>query len=145
MKKRLLQTRKSVKRLNTVQLLIMFECDDWKPERARASNDISDPTARAAIYNVDELSPRLEALHAERDELLSYIGDTLAIIEAIRNGLGDKFADACDWLYIDCMTARDIRLQHGVVKRTLYNRVDIACDWVDSIGVSKLLDGDYEL
>ena len=139
------QTRDDVKRLYDVQLKIMFDCDDWQPPRIRARNEKSDPTAARACYNVDELSVKLAALRNEESELLENIGLALRIISAIRKGLGDKYANVIEWRYIDCLKWRDIKHEHGITRPTGNDYIDIACDWVDSIGLTRLLECDYEL
>lgn len=138
---RFTETRARVQRLHSVQLALMFECDDWKPPQVRAKGETSDPTAARACYFVDELESKLTSLRQEESELLEYIGLTLRIIDGIRHGLGGKYADVLEARYIDCRKWRDIDISrsHG---RDLIN---VACDWVDSLGVSRVLSGNYEL
>ena len=144
-KERFEQTRKAVKRLHDVQIAIMFNCEDWKPQTVKARSGISDPTAKAAIYAVDELASKLEELRREESELYDFIGMSLALIEAVRAGLGAKYADALEYVYIDCLTWPEMRLKHGIAKTTGYERVNVACDWIDAIGVSHALKGEFEL
>ena len=139
------QTRDDVKRLHDVQLKIMFDCDDWQPPRIRARNEKSDPTAARACYNVDELSVKLAALRAEETELLERIGLALRIIHGIRRGLGDKYADVIELRYIDGMKWKDIAKDYEIPRSTGHELISVACDWVDSIGLTKLLECDYEL
>ena len=138
---RFTETRARVQRLHSVQLALMFECDDWKPPQVRSKGETSDPTAARACYIVDELESKLTSLRQEESELLEYIGLTLRIIDGIRRGLGGKYADVLEARYIDCRKWKDIDISrsHG---RDLIN---VACDWVDSLGVSRVLSGNYEL
>jgi len=146
-------TREAVKRLHDVQLAIMYECDDWKPPAIKAHNEQADPTASRAIYRVDELSEKLEALREEERELTQLIGETLAIIAAVRDGFGDKYADVLEARYIDCekwqTIADDYESNHKgkdkVKPRTVQNWAQVAFDWIDSVGVSRLLSGRIEL
>lgn len=138
-------TRDYVRRLHEIKLLIMYGCDDWKPPRVKARHEMSDPTANRAVYNVDELGDKLEALHCEEHELENYIGDSLAVIHAVRIGFGEIYANLLEWRYIDCLTWRVIRDDYGIPKSTGHYLLDIAFDWVDSVGVSRLLKGDVEV
>ena len=87
---RFVKTREAVMELAQVQALIMTEGDDWKPEGAHSSG-ISDPTANRAAYNVDTWADKLEELRSRESELLDFIGLSLRIIEAVRDGLGDDY------------------------------------------------------
>ena len=147
------RTRKAVVRLDEVKALIMYDCDDWKPPGIKAPTETSDPTASRAIYTVDELCVKLEALRAEERELEQLIGESLAIIGAVRAGLGDKYADVLDARYIDGDKWQDIadRFESShenkdtVKPRTVQNWAQVAFDWVDSVGVSRLLRGEVDV
>ena len=144
-RERFRQTRKSVVRLNEVKLLIMYDCDDWKPQTVRAKHQASDPTATKATYNVDELGEKLEALRAEERELEEFIGITLAIIKAVRVGFGEVYATVLEARYVDGWKWSRIREDYGIPKSTGHYLLDIAFDWIDSVGVSRLLKGDVEV
>ena len=142
---RFAETRARVQRLHSVQLALMFECDDWKPPQVRSKGETSDPTATRACYYVDELESKLTSLRQEESELLEYIGLTLRIIDGIRHGLGGKYADVLEARYIDCLKWRDVAKQCDISRSRGYELVNVACDWVDSLGVSRVLSGNYEL
>lgn len=137
-------TRSAVYRLNDVKTAIMLEGEEWKPSQPK-SRGLSDPTARKAIYRADELAQVLENLRHEEHELENYIGTSLALIEAVRKGLGDKYADILEWLYIDCASWTYIIDTYGVKRSTAFFRRGVAFDWIDSIGIRELLRGEYEL
>lgn len=138
-------TRKAVKRLDDVHALLMHGGDDWKPESVRSAHETSDPTAQRAIYNVDEQAEKLEALRAEERELTDLIGESLVIIAAVRDGFGEIYASLLEWRYIDRETWTTIHDDHGIPKSTGHYLLGIAFDWIDSVGVSRLLKGDIEL
>jgi len=144
-KERFEKLPKAVERLNEVKLLIMYECDDWRPHEERVSKAINDPTAQRAIYLVDEVSEKLEALRSEEAELESFIGESLAIIQAVHDGFGEIYAKLLEARYIDGLSWSDVHDSYGIAKSTGHYLLDIAFDWIDSIGVSKLLSGRYEL
>ena len=139
------QTRQAVIELDTIKALIMTGGDDWRPEGIRV-HSIGDPTASRAIRNVDEREAEITELRKREAYLEGFIGGTLAIIEAVRVGLGDDYADILDQRYIDGLTWRDVRV-HGetVPKSTGKRKVSIAFDWIDSVGVSRLLKGETEI
>lgn len=137
---RFVQTRQAVIELNNIKALIMSDGDDWKPPGVHV-HGVSDPTASRAIRNVDEWGEQLAELRKREAELEHFIGTTLAIIEAVRDGLGADYADILDARYIDCLTWK----QMDVAKSTGKMKVAIAFDWIDSIGISRLLREDYEV
>ena len=138
-------TRDCVKRLKEVQLLIMYECDDWQPPNVKAKGAISDPTATRAIAMVDELSVKLEALKQEESELESFIGESLAIINAVEIGLGEEYATLLDARYIECWSWADVDKYTGFKRTHGCKLLNVAFDWIDSLGVSRLLKGEFEL
>jgi DNA-directed RNA polymerase specialized sigma24 family protein len=141
------RTRKARKRLDEVQALIMYDCDDWKPPGIKAHNEQSDPTAKRAIYNVDELAEKLTALRAEERELTQLIGESLVIIRAVRDGMpgGDKYADMLDARFINDWSFSRIAEEFDIAKSTAKERVDVALDWIDGVGVSRLLRGEVDV
>ena len=144
-KERFEQTRRNVQRLDIVHTCLMNECDDWKPPSVRAHNEQSDPTAQRAIYNVDELADKLDALRHEADELETFIGQSLVIIQAVRDGFGEIYANLLERRYIDLQSWTTIIDDLGINRRRCYYLTDIAFDWIDSVGVSRLLRGEVEV
>lgn len=144
-KTRFKETAKAVNRLNEIKWLLMYNGDDWKPESVKAAHETSDPTALKAIYNVDELADKLTALRQEERELEQFIGESLAIISAVRDGFGEIYASLLDWRYIERWTWKRIYSDYGIPKSTGHYLLNIAFDWIDSIGVSRLLRGQVDL
>ena len=142
---RFVQTRNAVVELANIQALISEQGDDWKPDNVRGS-DVSDPTAARAIYNVDVWGEKLAHLRELENELLEFIGVTLAIIEGVRIGLGDDYAEILDQRYIDGLRWCDVMVDgKSVSSATGKRKVAIAFDWIDSVGLTGVLGGDYEL
>ena len=137
---RFMQTRQAVIELNNIKALIMSDGDDWKPPGVKV-HAVSDPTASRAIRNVDEWGEQLAELRKREAELEHFIGVTLAIIEAVRRGLGDDYAALLDARYIDCLTSKQLEMQKSTGKLKLA----IVFDWVDCIGISRLLRGEVEV
>lgn len=138
------QTRQAVKRLGEVQLQIMCECDDWRPPTVGKPGK-ADPTAARAIRAVDELGEKLAALRAEQAELEEFIGTSLAVIQGVRKGFGEIYANLLEWRYIDQLTWQRIHDEYGIPKSTGHYLLDISFDWIDSVGVSRLLKGEIDL
>ena len=142
---RFVETRKAVVKLEEVQALLWSEGDDWKPSSIGKAQS-SDPTANRAIYNVDELEDRLADLRSEEARLIDFIGMTLEIIEGVRKGLGEEYARILDQRYIDGLEWKDVYYKGEKVKpRTGRAKVAIAFDWIDSLGVSKILRKEFEI
>lgn len=137
-------TRSAVVRLSDVQLAIMMECEDWRPPGVKKPG-VSDPTANQAIYRADYLANRMESLKQEEHELIEFIGTSLRLLQHIRDGLGKRYGDILEWLYVDCLTWAEIRDTYHVPKSTGDEWRKVACDWVDSLGLKKVLRGEYEL
>lgn len=141
---RFVQTRSAVIELAQVQSLIDSDGDDWRPAGVHAPGT-SDPTAARAIRNVDVWGEQLELLRKREEELLDYIGMTLMIIEAVRDCFGGEYADILDARYIDCKRWDEIEIDGKPVPRTTGNmKINIVCDWIDSVGLTAILDGDCD-
>lgn len=141
---RFVQTRSAVVELNNIKALIMSDGDDWKPPGVKV-HAVSDPTASRAIRNVDEWGEQLAELRKREAELEHFIGTTLQIIEAVRDGLGDTYAQLLDARYIDDEPWAHIQERLNINKKRGSYLLNIAFDWVDSVGVSRLLRKDYEV
>ena len=141
---RFVQTRSAVVELNNIKALIMSDGDDWKPPGIHV-HAVSDPTASRAIHNVDEWGEQLAELRKREAELEHFIGVSLAIIEAVRVGLGDTYAQLLDARYIDDEPWAHITELTGVPRQRGHYMMNIAFDWIDSVGVSRLLRGEFEV
>lgn len=137
--------RRARRRLDEIRLLIMYGLDDWKPEGARGKSGTEDPTAARAIRELDEVQPAIRDLMREREELEHSIGEALVLVESVRVGLGERYALVLDGLYIDGMTWRELRLTHGIPKSTGQQLRNVAFDWMESMGISRLLRGETEI
>lgn len=145
-RERFVMTREyCVHELPTIQALIATHGDEWQPDRIKAPGN-SDPTASRAIHNVDEWGDELAILREREAWLLDFIGFTLEIIEGVRSGLGEKFADVLDQRYIDGYEWRDVLINgQPINKRTGQRIVNVAFDWLDSVGMADVAGGRYEL
>ena len=141
---RFVATRKAVIELDNIHALIMSEGDDWKPPGVHVKG-IADPTASRAIRNVDEWQDQLAELRRREEELTSYIGTTLAVIEGVRNGFGEIYATLLEHRYIDVWTWAQIYDEYGIKRQYGHYLINIAFDWIDSVGVSRILNEDLEL
>lgn len=138
-------TRKAIPRLKEIKWLIMTDGEDWRPEGVRSATDTSDPTASRAIYAVDELGEKLDALRREERELESLIGESLEIIEKTKDGFGEIYGYMLEWRYIDRETWTEIHEEHGITRDRGRYLLDVAFDWIDSVGVSRLLRGQTDV
>lgn len=144
-KERFERTRKAITRLDEIKLLIMYGCDDWKPPDVPNRHQTSDPTALQAIYRVDELGEKLAALRFEEAELESFIGETLAILHAVNTGFGEIYALLLERRYVDGQTWQEIYDDTGIKKSKGHYLLNIVFDWIDSVGMARILGGKYEL
>ena len=139
------QTRNAVKRLNEVHVLLMYGLDDWTPERIRTPGKVSDPTANQAIRNVDVIPNKLDALKVEEKELEAFIGETLQVMHTVRKCFGDVYANLLEWRYIDCLRWEDINERCGIKRQYGNYLLNIAFDWIDSVGLARLKSCDADL
>ena len=137
--------RRAIKRMDEINLAIMYGLDDWKPEGVRSKSGTDDPTASKAIRDIDEVQPTIRELMREREDCERVIGEALALIESVRVGLGERYAVVLDCLYIDGMTWRELRQAHDIPKSTGQQLRNVAFDWMDSVGISRLLKGETEV
>ena len=144
-KRRFELTYMAIGRLNDVKRLIMYECDDWKPPDVPNRHQTSDPTAQAAIYRVDELGEKLEALKLEESELERFIGETLKILDAVNSGFGEIYAQLLELRYVDGVSWAEIYDRTGIKKSKGHYLLNIAFDWIDSVGVARILGGEFEI
>lgn len=142
---RFVRTREAVIELDAIKARLSEHGDEWRPEGVK-SPDIPDPTANQAAYNVDVLGDTLEQLRALEQELERFIGVSLMLIERVREGLGNDYAEILDQRYIDGLRWSQVIVNGKKVKvSTGKAKVAVAFDWIDSLGVTKLLRKDYEL
>lgn len=144
-RERFVQTRKAVVELGSVKAQLDTSGDDWQPEGVHVRG-ITDPTANRAIYNVVVLADVLDRLRAREGELERFIGVSLMIIARVREGLGHEYAEILDQRYIDGMEWRYVVVDgKRVSPSTGKRKLNVAFDWIDSLGVAKLARGDFEL
>lgn len=138
------QTRKAVVELAAIQALIAVNGEDWRPDGIKAG--MPDPTANRAIYNVDVLGVQIEEWRKREAELVKFIGATIRIISGVRRGLGDAYASILEQRYIDGLPWADVKHDgRKVPKSTGKMKVAVAMDWIDSVGVSGIFGGEYEI
>ena len=142
---RFVLTRKYVIELDAIKAKLSEHGEDWRPEGVKA-NEVSDPTGNQAAYNIDVLGDVLEQLRNREEELETFIGQTLGLIHHVAIGLGYEYAVILDQRYIDGLEWSDVMVNgRGISRQTGNRKVSIAFDWIDSLGMTKILAGDYEL
>lgn len=137
------QTRADVLELNEVLALIMYHGDNWKPESV--SSGMGNPTEAKALALLHFEQSQLAYLVARRDELTLHIGRTLRVIQAVHDGFGEIYAILLEHRYVDVWTWSRIHDEYGISRQRGHYLIGVAFDWIDSVGVSKLLRGEYEI
>lgn len=69
------------------------------------------------------------------------IGEGRRLIARVRDGLGDQYADVLQSLYIGRRTVGGTACDLRVSKSTVCDRRDAALDWVDAVGLERVLIG----
>ena len=139
------ETRRAVKRLDDIQWMIINNCEDWKPPTVGSRPGTSDPTARQAIYTVETLADKLEQLHREEHELTAFIGQSLVLIESVRTGLGERYANLLEARYIDLWDWETIYAAYDIKRANGNYLLNVAFDWMDSIGEHRLARGQFDV
>lgn len=103
----------------------------------KPSGGYSDPMDRVVV-----LIDRRKRLSGELVELEAQVGDGLAVIEGVRRGLGDRYADVLDARCVDALSWDDAAFEVGCSKRSAMRRYDTACDWVDAVGLARARAGE---
>ena len=99
-----------------------------------------DPTASAALF-AESAHARLDDLKAERESMELTVGAGLAVIEGVRAGLGERYADVLDARHVDKLTWDECADRAGVSKMTAIRDALTAYEWVDSVGWRRAIEG----
>lgn len=137
------QTRQDVMELDEVLTLIVFHGENWRPESV--SSGMGNPTESKALALIGFEERSLPYLERRRDELTEHIGRTLKVIQAVHDGFGEIYAILLEHRYIDVWPWSRIHEEYGISRQHGHYLIGVAFDWIDSVGVSKLLKGEYEL
>lgn len=138
---------RAVERLDDVRAELLVGADAPRHAPGVHTSEVSDPTAHDAAYRVDVLARRVAELHAEQDALLEQIGEAGAVIAGVRAVLGESYGyvleahyiDGWSWERVAVESVREcgVRMSVSTAKR----RRDVACDWVDAVGVVRAREG----
>lgn len=134
-------TREAVGELHEVQLRLSEGGDDWRPPGIRGGS-IPDPTASQASYNIDHRRQVVSRLRRLERDLTDFIGETLVLIGFVRDRLGEGHADTLEARFIDCRQWRDVESEGKPVPRSTGKAwIREACELIDSIGASRIIEG----
>ena len=70
------------------------------------------------------------------------VGRALRLIAGVRAGMGERYADVLDMRYIDAMPWDEVAQRMGCSERTARRIRDVACDYVDSVGLAGAMRGE---
>lgn len=141
---RFVETRKAVVELGAIRARLSEHGEEWRPETVYV-NEISDPTANQAVFNVDVLGDELERLRQREKELAEFVNVSMRLIGHVKIGLGFEYADLLTKRYIDGLSWGQLVAECNRSKSTMKRMASVSFDWIDSLGVTKILRGDYEL
>ena len=125
-------------------LMMFFEAFNLNAAGINLKAKKTKETKVEAIY-IEKISVTAPDGNGEEHELEAFIGETLAIIEAVRDGFGEIYANLLEWHYIDGQKWTQISNARGINRTYCYQLVDIAFDWIDSVSVSRLLKGEMDV
>ena len=129
---------RKVRRLSFLHEVMIYGLDAVQPGQGGGkASGVPDPTAGRALAE----SSVVEAARAEACAIEDAIGAALALIEGVRRGLGEAYADVLERHYVDGASFSDVADEMGITKMTAINRRDVACDWVDMVGWRRALHG----
>lgn len=128
--------RDAVGRLERVRLLIETGGDDWRAPSVKGSG-ASDPTAARALARMKAL----EGLETEQAELEAVADWGRRLIAGIGRGLGIKYAQTLEGYYLGRLSWAEVARRLGVSKSTALLWRDTACEWADSVGHARAMEG----
>lgn len=122
--------RRAVPRMDELRYTLEFGMEFSGCAAGRNPNP-SDPTGNRAIYladNEDALMRQAQRKIAQCEEL---IGVALVVIDAVRAGLGDRYADALDAHFVDCLSLHGCAHRLDISTSSVKRYLSIAQDWCD--------------
>lgn len=69
------------------------------------------------------------------------VSRALRVIEGVRSGMGERYADVLDMRYVDAMPWDEVAERLGCAERTARRVRDVACDYIDAVGIDGAMDG----
>lgn len=124
---------RAARRLPAVLNAVAEGADAFARRTDGVKSGIGDPTAARAIFELTTARAWLESLERERVELEQTIGRALALIESVRESMGDGCADALERHYVDGEPWQDVADDAGVTYRTVMYRRESALVYLDDL------------
>ena len=93
----------------------------------------SDPTASEAQARIDGLDEQIGRVRAEYDECVGVVGECLRMLEAMRQELGERYAEVLELYYVDrADTWSEVAWEMGITYRHVQRLRDVAYEWIDA-------------
>jgi hypothetical protein len=110
-------------------------CLPWQtkgsPMYGSMGGSTSDPTATQAMGRIEDLEGRIATLTTKVDESERVVGDCLAMLDAMRHELGERYAKVLEIYYIDCAsTWSEVAHEMGRHRDTIRAWRDEAIEWI---------------
>lgn len=99
------------------------------------SGSIGDGGMFSRMLRACELRRRCETAEA-------IVGLALRVIEGVRLGMGERYAEVLDMRYVDAMPWDEVAERCGCSERTARRVRDVACDYIDSVGLAGAARGE---
>lgn len=96
-----------------------------------------DPTAARAIGHMEAV----ERLEFELESMQAEIAEAHRVCVGVSRAMGDNYGSVLEMYYIDLLTWDEVAAELGAAKRTCIRWRDVACDWVDAVGIPRAKAG----
>ena len=124
--------RRAIKEMDECRIIIDEGADAIASGGGGAGGGEHDPTAARALFLAMHDDRVREAAKARLLVLEDTVGDALKVIERVRRGLGERYADCLDFRYIDGLSITETAERMDVSVATVKRDTNIAHDWIDS-------------
>lgn len=131
----LASVRRSVRELDEWRYVMDEGADAYSVTSDSIGGGLGNPTESRALYLVEN-DDRIRDYARQQYELcVDVIGAGLVVIDCVRRGLGEHYADVLDGYYVDMLSFNEVAEVCGISKALALQRRDIAADWLDSLSV----------
>ena len=124
------------RRIEDVNSAIVEGGEGLRPRTGTASGP-HDPTAARAIWHMEAI----ERLECELEWMQAEIAEAHRVCVGVSLAMGDNYGSALEMHYIDLLTWDEVAAELGAAKRTCIRWRDVACDWVDAVGIRRAMAG----
>lgn len=134
------EARRAARRIPAIRAELDAINDTWRRcdwPVVGCGGGYNDPTAGTATHRMGA-TRRLES---ELATLTATVDEARALVSGVGALLGESYAAALTYRYMEARQWADVAVLLGVSDRTAYSRVTVALDTIDGLGRRRVLEG----